>query len=177
MRGSASRRLACAAALLLALLAARPARAAEALPPQVQASLFKRIFAYDPLLRGNPGLKVLVLHGRLTAERAVELVAAFEAEGVAAAHGELDAAPEGLDGRTVLYVLPDVPAAPLAELARGKRLLTLAGEPEAVTLGRVAVGLRRAATGQPEILVHLRKLAADGHELSARLLKLSTVLP
>jgi hypothetical protein len=167
------------AAIALALFAAAPAaaRGPDALPPRVQASVFRRIFAYDPALREKPRVKVLVLHGRVSAERARDIVDAFEAEGVPAAHSDVDVRPGTLDDATVLYVLPDVPAEPLAELARGRRLLTLSGDAEAAEKGHVAVALRRSASGQPEIIVHLPRLAADGHELSARLLKLATVLP
>jgi hypothetical protein len=177
MRGSPPDRPTVAALLAVALLAAAPARAGEALPPHVQASVFKRIFAYDPALRASPRVKVLVLHGRLSVVRALEMAAAFEEEGVAAGRSDIEAAPAVLDEGTVLYVLPDVPAGALAELTRGRRLLTLSGDAEAVERGRVAVGLRRQPGGQPEILVHLPRLIADGHELSARLLKLATVLP
>jgi hypothetical protein len=176
MPGSPHKPVTCAALLALCLFAL-PARAGEALPPRVQASVFKRIFAYDPVLRAKLRIKVLVLHGRLTAARASEMAAGFEAEGLATALGEVDVPPSGLDDATVIYALPDVPAEPLAELARGQRLLTLSGEAEAAEKGRVAIALRRRSGGQPEILVHLPRLAADGHELSARLLKLATVLP
>ena len=170
-------RLARAALLALGFLLAAPARAGEALPARVQASVFKRIFAYDPVLRAQPRIKVLVLHGRLSAERAAEVVAAFEAEGLAASQSEVDLPTGALDDATVLYALPDVPQVPFAELASGHRLLTLSGEAEAAEKGRVAVALGRSPGGQPEILVHLTRLAADGHELSARLLRLATVLP
>jgi hypothetical protein len=169
--------LARAVLLALGLLLATPARAGEALPTRVQASVFKRIFAYDPLLRTKPRIKVLVLHGRLSAERAAEVVASFEAEGLTATQSEVEVPTGGLDDATVLYVLPDVPRVPLAELAREYHLLTLSGDAEAAEKGGVAVALRRRPGGQPEILVHLPRLAADGHELSARLLKLATVLP
>jgi hypothetical protein len=177
MRGSRPEPVARAALLALGLLLARPVGAGEALPPRVEASVFKRIFAYDPVLRAKPRVKVLVLHGRLSAARASEIAAAFEAEGLAAARGELDVPPSSLDDATVLYALPDVPAEPLAELARAQRLLTIAGDAEAAERGRVAVALRRRPGGQPGIVVHLPRLAADGHELSAHLLKLATVLP
>ncbi len=177
MPGSRPERRARAALLALGLILASPADASEALPPRVQASVFRRIFAYDPALRGKPRIKVLVLHGRLSAERARDMAAAFEAEGLAAAQSDVDVRPGTLDDATVLYALPDVPAQPLAELAREWRLLTLSGDAEAAEKGHVAVALRRSAGGQPEIVVHLPRLAADGHELSARLLKLATVLP
>lgn len=172
------RRLRLAALALGVLLAAPPpARGYEALPPRVQASLFKRIFAYDPVLHAKPRLSVLVLHGRLTAAHAGELVEAFEAESFAVAQCEIGKAPAALDDATVLYVLPDVPVNLVAELARSRRLLTVSGDAEAAERGHVSVALRRTAGGQPEIVVHLPRLASEGHELSARLLKLATVVP
>jgi hypothetical protein len=163
--------------LLAALMAPPRARADEALPAHVQASVFKRIFAYDPVLREAPRIKVLVLHGRLSAARASEIAAAFEHAGISAAESEVEVPSAILDGATVLYALPDVPTGPLSELALRRRFLTLSGDAEACEKGRVAVALRRRPSGQPEILVHLPRLAAEGHELSARLLKLATVLP
>lgn len=163
--------------LLAALAAAPRVRADETLPAQVQASVFKRIFAYDPVLRGAQRIKVLVLHGRLSTARASELAAAFEREGITAAESEVEVPSAVLDGATVLYALPDVPTGPLADLALRRRFLTLSGDAESCEKGRVAVALRRRPSGQPEILVHLPRLAAEGHELSARLLKLATVLP
>jgi YfiR/HmsC-like len=177
MRASRADRLAGAAIAALALLVASPARGGEALPAQVQASVFRRIFAYDPALREVPRVKVLVVHGRLSAARAADVAAAFEAEGISATAVDVEVAGAVADGAAVLYALADVPAEPLAELARGRRLLTISGDADSAEKGRVAVALRRRAGGQPEILVHLPRLATDGHELSARLLKLATVLP
>src|SRR5690349_9020981 len=150
MPGSRPDRRARAALLaLLLVLAASPARAGDALPARVQASVFRRVFSYDPALRGQPSVKVLVLHGRLSIERAREMAAAFEAEGVAAATSEVEVLPSTLDDATVLYALPDVPAAPLAELSRSRRLLTLSGDADAAERGHVAVALRRRPEGQP----------------------------
>jgi hypothetical protein len=166
-----------AAGVLLAAPWAVRALGRDALPPRVQASLFKRIFAYDPVLHAKPRLSVVVLHGRLTAAQAGEVAEAFEAEGFAVAQCEIDHVPAALDEATVLYALPDVPAHALGELARSRRLLTVSGDGDAVQRGDVSVALRRSATGQPEIVVHRPRLASEGHELSARLLKLATVVP
>jgi hypothetical protein len=173
------RRFLAALAAGVLLAAAPPARAHahDVLPPRVQASLFKRIFAYDPALHAKPRLSVVVLHGRLTAAQAGEVVEAFEAEGFAVAQCEIGTAHAALDDATVLYALPDVPVHSLAELARSRRLLTVSGDADAALRGDVSVALRRTAGGQPEIVVHLSRLAAEGHELSARLLKLATVIP
>ena len=57
------------------------------------------------------------------------------------------------------------------------RLLTISGDAELARAGEVAVALGRTPDGRPRIVVSLRRVHAESHELSAELLQLSQVVP
>jgi len=164
-----------------------------ALPIEVQWSLYDRILAFDRGFseRADGGIVVGILFQSRYREslnarnqlldlaqrtparlggRSVRLVS-IEATTPREIGAQLRE--EGVD---VLYITPlralDLSA--IAEISSEQRVLTLTGVREYVHMGvGLGLGLRG---GRPEILVNLRSCRAQGAELSAELLKLSTVL-
>jgi hypothetical protein len=163
--------------LLAALLEPLPAGAQGApgaeVPLKLQAALFNKIFAYDPALKaGAP--RVLVVHPEGGAARAKSVVAAFHEAGVIATAAPVSEAAVQLGSVTVLYALDG--AQPVLGLAAQKKVLCISGTGRLAERGDVAVGLAASAAGKPEIIVHRTRLRAEGHELSANLLRLARVV-
>ena len=163
-------------ALLLLVGSAAPAHAADdemPVPAKFQAVLFKRIFAYERVLKTQPSVRVLLAS---ESSAASELQREFEAVGLEArsiAPGELA---RNLTAGTVLYLFPDSPPA-LRELALERKVLCISGYPALVLSGKASIGVDKKSDGKPQILVHLKRLKAEGHELSADVLRLARVVP
>ena len=165
-------------ALLFALLllgSAAPALAAEEMPvpAKFQAVLFKRIFAYERVLKTQPEVRVLLASDSAAAN---ELQREFEALGVGAHVLAPDEGRVNLDAGTVLFLFPDTPPA-LREQALKRKVLCISGYPALVLEGKASIGVDKKADGKPQILVHLRRLKAEGHELSSDVLRLARVVP
>ncbi|HET9450723.1 MAG TPA: hypothetical protein VFO83_07580 [Aggregicoccus sp.] len=164
-------------ALLLMLLgSAAPALAADEempVPAKFQAVLFKRIFAYERTLKTLPQVRVLLAS---ESSAASELQRELEAVGVAAHTLAPEDARVQLSPGTVLYLFPDSPAA-LRKLALERKVLCISGYPALVLAGQASVGVDKKADGKPQILVHLKRLKAEGHELSSDVLRLARVVP
>jgi hypothetical protein len=77
---------------------------------------------------------------------------------------------------TVLYLFPDAPAE-LRALAVKRKVLCISGFPALVLAGQASIGVDKKPDGKPQILVHLPRLKAEGHELSADVLRLARVVP
>ncbi len=161
---------------LLLLVSALPALAAESempVPAKFQAVLFKRIFAYERTLKTKPQVRVLL---GSDSSAASELQREFEAVGVGAHLMASDEARVKLAPDTVLFLFPDTPAS-LRELALKSKVLCISGYPSLVLGGQASVGVDKKPDGKPQILVHLRRLKAEGHELSSDVLRLARVVP
>jgi hypothetical protein len=172
-----ARALAVAAALLVALGAGGPARAeAVTVPAKLQAVLFKKIFAYDTALQGVGEVKVLVVYPAGGAEEARRLTGAFGEAGLTASAAEVHDATARLGGARVVYLLPGAEAALAHAAAAGKQVLSVAGLPALAERGAVSVALGQGADGKPEIVVNRTRLKAEGHDLSANLLRLARVI-
>jgi hypothetical protein len=80
-----------------------------------------------------------------------------------------------LEGASALYVFPGLWTSRVGVLCNQSRVLSLSGMDVDAESGKVAVALG-IANGKPEIVVHLPKSRAEGHQLSSRLLKLARVI-
>ena len=163
-------------ALLLLVGSAAPAHAADdemPVPAKFQAVLFKRIFAYERVLKAQPSVRVLLAS---ESSAASELQREFEAVGVSAHLMAPDEARVQLSPDTVLFLFPDSSPA-LRELALKRKVLCISGYPALVLEGKASIGVDRKPDGKPQILVHPKRLKAEGHELSADVLRLARVVP
>ncbi len=139
-------------------------------PATLQAAIFKKVITLDRTLAARQSAKILVVH---TGSGAEEVVGAFKAAGLTAspvAEGQLAAQIGQAD---ILYLMPGTGSA--AQLAKSKGVLTLTGVPGTVESGKASVGVG-LKDGKPEIIVHMGQLKAEGHDISADLLKLARVI-
>jgi hypothetical protein len=160
---------------LALLLLASAAAAAQTMPVPLnrQTVMFKRVFEYDRTL-GGKSPRVLVVHdGGM--EDLHDLLASFEFAKIEAVPVHYSQLGERINGATVAYILPGVPAATYLDRCAENAVLTISGLPSLVQKGHVSIAIG-AGQGRAEILVHLGRLKAEKHDISAELLKLARVL-
>jgi len=153
----------CGFAMVIALLAVFGAKAvAQEMPVPVpmQAALLKKILSFDKALAGKGSISVVVMGG------GGEIVSAFNGVGLAATSSSSV-------GGDVVYVGPGAPAPKAATAKAG--ILSVSGVPSNAEKGLVSIALD-VEGGKPKIVVNLAQLKAEGHELSADLLKLAKVI-
>jgi hypothetical protein len=137
---------------------------AQSIPANMQAALFKKIFAFDKTLASKGGAEIAVI-----GPGSDEIVSAFKDAGLSVkATGDQIPA-----GTTVVYVMPGA-SSPKAQTA-SKGILSISGAASYAEAGKVAVGLGTEG-GKPKILIHMSQLKAEGQELSADLLKLARII-
>jgi len=134
--------------------------AQEAVPLNLQAVLIKKILGFDKALSTKPAPQVTVIGG------GDDIVSALNAAGLSAKAGSEVAG-------DAVYVAPGATAPKAASAKAG--VISLSGVPGLAEKGQVAVGIGSEG-GKPKIIVHLGQLKAEGHELSADLLKLAKVV-
>lgn len=163
-------------ALVVGVLCLCPIASAQEMPvpPQLQAALFKKIFDYDRTLSEQSSVRVAVVHGGDDAV-AVMVANAFQNDGVDAVVVSRDDVTEEITEASVVYMTPGFDTGALAALCTQYGVLSVSGVPELAVSGQVAVGIG-TRDQKPEILVHLKRVKAEGHEFSAELLSLARVI-
>ena len=141
-------------------------------PPELQAVIFKKVFSYDPILRREHPLQILVVfNGHAT--NTDEVVEAFEALGISANPVKDSQFPSTLKEGSVVYVMPGVPS--LKGLCSESGLLSITGTVEMVEAGKASIGVEMR-NYRPKIVVHLEQLKAERHNLSSQVLKLARLI-
>jgi hypothetical protein len=177
----------CALLVILLATVARPARAETSpIPAAVQLLLFGKIWMFDRSVANNDHLVVAVLYQstlRSSAEAKDQLIEAVRAGGL-----KIRCIPVALDdvgnvarelqrvNADVFYVtemrgisIPDI-----ARISRARHIKTITAVEEYVEAG-VAIGLR-VRNDKPSIVVNLSAAKAEGSDLTAQLLRLSTII-
>lgn len=144
-------------------------------PLDLQAALFKKIFGYDRTLKNRGELLVMVVYTGSESEVTRSVVKAFRDTGVASQSVAAGDLPGHIADVAVVYVGPGVPPEAVAELCASHGVLTVSGIPELALRGEVAIGIG-IADQKPQILVHLRRLKTEGHDLAWGLLEVATVV-
>lgn len=176
-----ARRRSCTSAFLAALILVGPARAqpGPAVPPPLQAITFDKIFSFDRALGDRTKLRVLLVYNHDPEaggkEAALALQKAFAAATIAAEPVLLSAAADKLQPGTVLYFLAGTATPDLLKAAAAAKVLTIAGESALAEQGKVSVGLALRGD-KAEIVVNLDRVAQEGHDFSAQLLKFARVV-
>jgi hypothetical protein len=129
-----------------------------AVPANLQAALFKKIFAFNKTLLANGKIEVAVVGAG-----GGDVVAAFKEAGVDAK------ALNQPDGAAIVYVMPG------ASAPNQKGTFTISGVADYAESGKVSVAIGLEG-GKPKIIVNLTQSKAEGQELSADLLKISKVV-
>jgi len=138
-----------------------------AVPANLQAALFKKIFAFDKTVQAKGSASVVILS---TDGSADEIAAAFSSAGINAKVVKGNSVPGGAN---IVYVMPGV-ASPKAQCAQ-KGVLSISGVTSYVESGKVSIGLM-VEGGKPKIVINLAQLKAEGQELSSDLLKIAKVI-
>jgi len=136
---------------------------AQDLPANLQAALFKKIFAFDKTLESKQ-IEVVVLGS------GDGIVAAFKEAGISAKAVSGNQLPAGVN---VVYVNQGVTATKSQSASKG--VLSISGTVSLVENGQVAIGLC-VEGGKPKIVVNLPQLKAEGHEIAADLLKIAKII-
>jgi hypothetical protein len=167
------RRVGYLAYLLVVLVSS--ARAQEMpVPLELQTEIFKRIFSYDRSLEGQPIL-VFVVHGEEGAESKDEILRAFEAAGIDSVAVDLETLPDQTQAPAAVYLPPDIDPEAVKQYCAENSVLSISGVPSFASDGSVAVSIGEEG-GRPQIMVNMDRLKAEGHDISAQLLKLARVI-
>jgi hypothetical protein len=142
-------------------------------PPDMQASLFKKIFGYDKKLSTLSEYKIVVAYADASAAVKDEVVKAFQGVGISARALKADQLAGNLGDAAAVYIAAGAVSA--SSVCQKNQILSITGFPSLVESGTAAIGLG-IAEGKPKILVHLGILKAEGHEVSAKLLQLAKVI-
>ena len=172
----------CAVVLVLSAGISGPLKAAERMPVDRdrQSSMFQRIFSYDKLLRNSPKIVILVVATARDSSDAQEMAAAFREQGMYPAIVTVDGLTDDLTATltplsTVMYLMPEIDYMSAQAFAVERGFLSISGLPSLVLSGHVSVSVDRNG-GRIEIVVNIPRLNAEGHELSAELLKLARII-
>jgi TonB family protein len=164
--------------LAVALLAAAPTAAQhpEVVPPALQAATFDKIFAFDRALGDRSRLRVLLVYPTETGPgAAATLQRAFAGARIVAEPVPLSAAAARLGPAVVAYLLPGTATPELLRAAVAARALTIGGGAGLAEQGKASVGLEMRGD-KADIVVNLDRMAQEGHDFSAQLLKLARVV-
>jgi TonB family protein len=172
LRAAAARRVLAVAG---ALVAAAGSAQTSPVPPPLQASTFDKIFDFDRALGDRVRLKVLLIHDESGREAAAALQQAFNGAAIAAEPVTLAAAAGRMQEGVVAYLLPGTATPDLLRTAAAARVLTIAGDATLAEQGRASVGLGLKGD-KAEIVVNLDRVAQEGHDFSAQLLKFARVV-
>jgi len=142
-------------------------------PAEMQASLFKKIFAYDKKLSLEAEIKVVVAFADSSAGMKDEIVKAFQGAGISAKALKMDQLPGNLGDVSAIYLTSG--SGPVKSVCQKSQILSITGIPSLVESGAAAIGLG-ISESKPKIVIHLGELKAEGHEVSAKLLQLAKVI-
>lgn len=138
-----------------------------AVPANLQAALFKKIFAFDKTIQAKGSSDVAILSADGSAD---EIEAAFKSAGV---NVQVVKGSQVPGSANIVYVMPGV-ASPKGQTAQ-KKVLSISGVTSYVESGKVSIGLA-VEGGKPKIVVNMAQLKAEGQELSSDLLKIAKVI-
>jgi hypothetical protein len=161
-----------AVALAISFLSA-PSQAQDMpVPLDLQVAIFKKVFNYDKTIQsGAP--KMLVAFADRSADAKDQVVKAFKDSGVSVNAVKADQLSASINSIDVLYIMSGVSG--VKQLCQKNGVLSITGIPSLVESGEASVGLA-VQDSKPKIIVHLKQLKAEGHELSANLLQLAKII-
>lgn len=163
--------------IVLLVASASVATAAPAIPPKLQAALYKRILAYDKTLtaKGVTKATITVIHADSGAAPD-GLVSALSSAGFSVRTFGASQAATALNDTHVAYIMDGVPVSAFKTIAATKKVLTISSTADMVEAGDTAVGLGLKSDGRPQIIVHMQRLQDEGHSLAANLMSLARII-
>ena len=145
------------------------------IPANLQAAMFQKILAFDKTLAETEELTILMVYSEKAPKVMEELKSEFEKMKINVATVELEKLSTKIEGVSALYVLPNVKTDAIKKLCIEKSILSISGVPELAEEGEVSVALG-IENDKPKIIVNLEQVKAEGHQLSADLLKLAKII-
>ncbi len=142
-------------------------------PATLQAAIFKKVITLDRTLAARQSAKMLVVYGASSAGDYQAVLDAFKSAGLTATAVAEDQLTSQIAQADLVYLLPG--ATPNPQLSKSKGVLSLTGVPANVESGKASIGIG-LKDSKPEIIVHMGQLKAEGHDISADLLKLARVI-
>jgi hypothetical protein len=141
----------------------------------VQASMFKKIFSYDRALSVGEGVAVLLIGSKEEKDTATALVKAFDEVGVFAAYLNTGVIDGDVRPNTVVYIMAGADNDQVEHFCADHGVLSISGLTTLVEQGHVSVSIGQTSQ-QPQIVVNMKRLQEERHDLSADLLKLARVI-
>ena len=141
--------------------------------PELQASLFAKIFTFDDKLRTTEQITVSIVYNNRSTKLKNGMVKAFEALKTSVGAVKVSELSENMETGSVLYIAPGVGS--IKQICKANGLLSITAIPELVEAGEASVGVY-IENYKPRIIVHLGQLEAEGHSLSSKLLRLAKVI-
>ena len=143
-------------------------------PADIQAAIFKKVFAYVRTLSPASPPPILILYDDASTKSMDEIRKAFEQLRIdAVGVKEADLANRIRDGSTVVYVA--TPRGSFRQIFQKTRSLSITGLPLLVQRGDASIGLALEES-KPKILVNMSELKAEGHEVASNLLQLAQLI-
>lgn len=140
-----------------------------------QGEIFTRVFSFDRTLAERDAIELLVVYDGTPTGLVGDVLSSFQRAGIVASTASASDLPARIHEASVVYFMPGVDAEALSGLCADTKVLTISGMPALTEEGTVAVGVDWRDE-RPEVVVHLGRLKAEGHDISSELLRLSRVI-
>jgi hypothetical protein len=163
-----------ASALLLHLhqIAAQP----SAVPSELQAAIFAKVFNYDKKIRKPEGkFKVVIVVSDKFREHAKSLAGDFGKVKVQTTLAKREELSSKMSDASAVYLFGSEYVGAIEKLCYQHEVLSISGDPALVRSGQVAVAIGLSKS-KPQIIVNLGRAKREGHDFSAQLLKLVTLI-
>ncbi len=144
-------------------------------PGELQAPLFKKVFSHDKALQGSTEIIVFLVGSQDDEPSMMEMLRAFQSVGLVPAMVSSGVLEENVSSNTVVYLMPGADKALVAQFCVENGILSISGLPPLAEEGHVSISIDKSEQ-QPRIIVNLQRLKAEGHTLSADVLKLAKVI-
>lgn len=142
-------------------------------PPELQAEVFKRIFSFDKALKND--ILIFILYPEGKSESADEIARAFRRAGTVPKIVGLNEIDNQAHPPAVVYLTPGIQPGIVKQFCLENSVLSISGVPSYVEEGGVAISLGEE-NRRPRIIVNLKRLKAEAHELSSQVLKLARIV-
>jgi protein TonB len=132
------------------------------------------VFGFDRAL-DRSSLQVLIVQDEAAATALAEVLQGFQRAGIKAEVVPAASLAARLGPGAVVYLTPETATPALLEQVARARALSITGQASLVDGGRAAVGLEDAG-GKAQIVVGVDRVAAEGHDFQAQMLKVARVV-
>lgn len=148
----------------------------SAVPSNLQAAIFAKVFNYDKQIRKSNGtFKVVIVVSEKNREHAKSLASDFSKVKVQTTLVKREELSGTIGTASAVYVFGAESINAIEKLCYRYKVLSISGDPALVRTGQVAVAIG-ISDNKPEIIVNLSRAKKEGHGFSAQLLKLVKVI-